>query len=191
MRTPYTIVFDLETGGVETHHPSIQLAAIAVDDEWREVSSFEQKIIFDEADCDPEALALNHYTPEAWAEAASPNACSNLFSRWLAPYRSVTLVSKRTGKPYSVAAMAGYNVAFDQPRLKALYSNSFMPCHYLMRCVLQRVIWYYEESGNTPPDSYKLSNVARELGLDPSGAHDALADVRLTAAVYRSLHWLW
>ncbi len=184
--TPYTIVFDFETGGVEPHHPSIQLAAIAVDATWTEVASFEQKIAFDAAACDPKALEMNHYDPAAWAEASSPAVTAARFANWLRPYQALTLMSQRTGRPYHVAQCAGYNVAFDQPRLKALFGASFMPCGFLMRCVLQRVLWHYDEFGGAP-ENFKLSTVAAALGIDTTGAHDALTDVRLTAAVYRTI----
>ena len=181
-----TIVFDFETGGVEPKHPSIQLAAIAVGGDWQEVASFNQRITFDMAQCDPKALEMNHYDPAAWAEAASPAVTAARFATWSRPYQALTLTSTRTGRQYTVAQCAGYNVQFDQPRLKALFGTSFMPCGFLMRCVLQRVLWHYDEHGGAP-ENFKLSTVAAALGIDTTGAHDALTDVRLTAAVYRAL----
>lgn len=47
-----TVYYDVETGGTEPQHPTIQLAAIAVDG-GKELGAFEQKIQFDEAACDP------------------------------------------------------------------------------------------------------------------------------------------
>lgn len=184
--SPFTVVVDFETGGVEPHHPSIQLAAIAVDASWNEVASFDRRITFSEADCDPKALELNHYDTERWKDAVPPRVCAAQFSGWLRPYQSVRLVSQRTGRPYSVAQCAGYNTPFDQPRLKALYGESFMPCGFLWRDVLQRALWHYDEHGGAP-ENFKLSTVAAALGIDTAGAHDALTDVRLTAAVYRAL----
>jgi uncharacterized protein YprB with RNaseH-like and TPR domain len=43
--------FDLETGGLELHHPIIQFAGIAVDRAWREIETLEMKIEFDESKC--------------------------------------------------------------------------------------------------------------------------------------------
>ena len=126
------VYFDLETGGVEPHHPTIQLAAIAVDDSGREVSAFEQKIAFKESDADPEALKMNHYTAEDWKGAINWQATAANFASWLKPYSTVQLMSKRTGKPYKVARLAGYNaVAFDAPRLRAMFGTSFFPCEPL------------------------------------------------------------
>ena len=37
---PTLVVFDLETGGLETHRPIIQIAAIAVDVDFKRTRSF-------------------------------------------------------------------------------------------------------------------------------------------------------
>ena len=42
------VFFDFETGGLEDSRPNIQLAAIAVDENWNETATFEAKIKFDE-----------------------------------------------------------------------------------------------------------------------------------------------
>jgi len=186
---PYVVYFDLETGGVEPHHPTIQLAAVAVDASGAEVDTFETKIAFDETACDPEALRINHYERERWQGAPHPLAVSRKFATWLRPYSSVTLVSKRTGNPYSVARIAGYNaLTFDLPRLKALFGGAFFPCEYLVRDVLQRALFYFDEHPERPkPENFKLGTVCTYFGLVVDGAHDALADARLSAALARVL----
>lgn len=183
-----TVYFDTETGGVEPKHPTIQLAAIAVED-GREVSAFEQNIAFDEADCDPAALAMNHYDRALWTETAVSSAVTAArFAKWLRPYQTVTLTSKRTGNPYTVARLAGYNaLTFDLPRLKALFGASFFPCEYLVRDVLQRVVFYFDETGKARPENFKLSTVAAHFGIPTDGAHGALADARMSAAVYAAV----
>jgi DNA polymerase III epsilon subunit-like protein len=182
------IVFDVETGGVEDRHPTIQLAALAVDAHWNEIATFEQKIEFDVGACDPAALEMNHYDPEQWEDAVSPAVTAARFAAFVRPYADVEMISKRTGRPYHVAKLAGYNaLTFDLPRLKALFGATFFPCSYQVRDVLQRVLWHFEEHAERPPENFKLATVAAHLGIDPAGAHDALADVRLTAAVYRRL----
>lgn len=114
------IVLDFETGGIQPHHPNIQLAAIAVDGAWDEVSLFERKIAFDPALCEPEALELNHYSPKAWNGAATGSQVFAGFCKWLDRYKSVKIVSKRTGRPYEVARLAAYNAGFDKDRLWAM-----------------------------------------------------------------------
>lgn len=183
------VFFDLETGGTLPTHPTIQLAAIAVED-GREVGCFEQNIAFMESECDPEALKLNHYDRALWIETAvHPGVCRSRFEAWLRPYRSVTLTSKRTGQPYTVARLAGYNaLTFDEPRLRAMLNGQFTPWEYRVRDVLQRVTFYFDEHPELPPpENFKLSTVAAYFGIDTDGAHGALADARMCAAVYAAI----
>jgi DNA polymerase III epsilon subunit-like protein len=187
---PTTIVFDVETGGVLPTQPTIQLAAIAVIDETgEELASFEQKIKFDPAKCDAEALKLNGYKAENWVAALSPEIVAARFASFIEPYKCIDMVSKRTGNHYMVAKAVGYNaLTFDWPRLKQLFGERFLPISYHVRDVLQRVIFYYDEHPKCPvPENFKLSTVAQEFGIDTKGAHDALFDVRMTAALYRRL----
>lgn len=180
------VYFDLETGGTDPAHPTIQLAAVAMDGAT-ELGSFEQKIAFTEADCDPEALAMNHYDAATWVDAVEPLVAAARFAAWLRPYQSVTMTSKRTGATYTVAVLAGYNaVKFDEPRLRDLFGDRFTPWSYQVRNVLQRVLFYCDESGEAPSD-FKLSTVAAWLGIAVDGAHDALVDVRLCAKVHRKI----
>ena len=185
----HTVFFDLETGGVEPKHPTIQIAAIAVDAMGDEVAHFEQKIAFRKDDADHEALKLNHYDPAAWTNAVTPARAAGLFAGFVKPYSSVQMISKRTGEPYKVARLAGYNaLTFDLPRLKALFGSEFFPCSYLVRDVLQRVLFYFDERPMVAqPENFKLSTIAEYFHLSTDGAHDALADARLSAAIARLL----
>ena len=184
-----TVYFDFETGGVEERHPSIQLAAIAVsDDSGIELGAFEQKIKFNEKDCDPVALEINHYNPEAWKDAVEPAIVATRFSRFLDGFKCVKNIGKRTGNPYYVAKMSGYNViTFDWPRLKQLFGSNFLPCSYHVRDVLQRVIFWFDENPQETVTDYKLGTVCSHFNISTIGAHDALADVRMTAKLARVL----
>lgn len=184
----FTVYFDLETGGVEPHHPTIQLAAVAVDMTMREVGTFERKIAFDEADAEPEALRINHYDREAWKGAPSALSVSTMFATFIRPFSSVTLISKRTRSPYHVAKLSGYNaVTFDLPRLKAMFAGGFFPCSYQVRDVMQRAFFYFDENEHEPPKDYKLTTMCEYFGIPTDGAHDALTDVRLTIALAKAL----
>jgi len=178
----YTIFFDLETGGVEPSHPTIQLGAIAVDASGAEVAAFETKIAFDVAKAAPKALELNHCAAEAWKGAVTPTQAAGKFSAFVKPYSSIEMISKRTGQPYNVAKLAGYNaITFDLPRLKALYAEQFFPCAYLVRDVLQRALFYFDEHPTiAKPENMKLGTVCAYFGIT-NGTHDALADARLSA----------
>jgi DNA polymerase III epsilon subunit-like protein len=185
-----TVFFDFETGGVLEHQPNIQLAAVVVDDSTgQEIDSFERKIKFDPAQCDPKALEINHYTAEAWKDALPVGNVVAQFSKFLFPHQCIEMTSKRTGNPYSVAKMAGYNaLTFDWPRLKAMYGATFLPCSYHVRDVLQRAMFWFDEYADAPrPKDLKLGTVCEYFGIDTAGAHDALTDVRLTAALARRL----
>jgi len=185
-----TIYFDLETGGVEPKHPNIQLAAICIDDATgQEIDKFEKKISFNEADADPEALRINGYTAEAWKDAVPVGAACAKFTRWSEPHRTIEMISKRTGAPYMVGKLAGYNaLTFDLPRLKSMFGASFFPFSYLVRDVLQRAMFWFDEHPEVKnPGSLKLTKVCEHFGIAIEGAHDALVDVRMTAALAKRL----
>jgi DNA polymerase III epsilon subunit-like protein len=185
-----TIYFDLETGGVEPRHPNIQLAAICVDDSTgQELGSLECKIKFDESEADPEALALNHYTKEAWVDAVSYATAAARYAAFVKPHSTIEMISKRNGAPYMVAKLAGYNaLTFDLPRLKNMFGATFFPCSYLVRDILQRAMFWFDEHPEVKnPGSLKLSKVCEHFGITVDGAHDALVDVRLTASLHRKL----
>ena len=190
--TGTTVYFDLETGGVEEHHPNIQIAAIAVRD-GTEIDAFERKIRFDESAADPEALAMNHYDPAVWAaKAVTEDSAVRAFSGFCRDHADLVLTSKRTGRPYTVARLAGHNVvSFDIPRLRRMFDSSgdgYIPaCWWYPLDTYQRAIWYFAERGLAAPENYRLSVLAAHFGLDTEGAHDALADVRLAAGVAQAI----
>jgi DNA polymerase III epsilon subunit-like protein len=181
------VTFDFETGGILPDHPSIQLAAVAWDN-GVELGAFEQKIAFTEADADPTALAMNHYTAQAWVDAKPPVVVAAKFAAWLKPYCAVKKTSK-AGSDYYVARLAGYNAAaFDAPRLRDLFGALFLPGEYPVRDVLQRAIFYFDEHPDvTPPANLKLATVCQFFNIDTTGAHDALTDSRLCAELYQRL----
>ena len=182
-----TVYFDTETGGIEPHHPTIQLAAVAMDGAI-ELGSFEQKIAFDEAKADPAALAMNHYDRQAWVDAKSPAVTASRFAAWLRPFSVIPKTSK-AGNTYHVARLAGYNAAtFDAPRLREMFGAQFLPAEYPVRDVLQRVVFHFDEAPiGARPINMKLGTVCAFFEIDTTGAHDALTDARLCAALHFKL----
>lgn len=183
-----TAYFDFETGGLDPTHPSIQLAAVAWDG-GIELGSFEQKIAFDESQADPNALAMNHYTREAWVDAKSASVTAARFAAWLKPYCVVKKTSPRTGSAYTVARLAGYNAAtFDMPRLRDLFGALFLPAEHPVRDVLQLVAFHFDARPDVaPPPNLKLTTVCALFGIEVSGAHDALTDARLCAQLHHRI----
>lgn len=181
---------DFETGGVEAHHPNIQLGAVAIGPDWEELGSFNKKIQFDESLADPEALKINHYDKEVWAKEAIPSVvCVSQFSRFLNEYKSLEMVSKRTGAPYSVARLAGFNAAtFDGPRLRAMFNGTFLPAHPIPICILQAALLYFHVRAEKP-ENYKLGTLCNyfSIPIPEDGQHDALQDVRLTVKLAKTI----
>ncbi len=173
------VFFDFETGGTQESHPNIQLAAIAVDDNWSIKGLFEMKIAFDEQVADPAALEMNHYDREVWArDAKLEQVVLAQFDVFLASHKTVPMVSKRTGRPYSVARLAGHNIlGFDVPRLKRMYGERFMPVHPIALDTLQLSLWYFQGRREQPTD-FKLGSLARFFDIPQPEAHAALDDVR-------------
>lgn len=188
------VFFDLETSGLHDEAEIIQLAAIAVRPDWQEAATFERKIQFDESKADPKALEKNHYHRSLWAEkACSPHQASVEFGQFLESYRTLEMVSKRTGNLYTVCRLAGYNSeTFDKPRLWSMFKRVgiFLPADPRTLDVLQRVLWRYECRAEDLPN-YQLATVARHLGIEYDGAHEGLTDVRMTIAIARALEEPW
>lgn len=189
------IVFcDLETGGVESRHPDIQLAAVAVGPELVEIESFEAKIQFDVTKCDPEALKINAYDPDEWLHFAKPErVVVSEFSSFLRKHSTLVRVSK-AGKPYKVAKIAGHNVrTFDGPRLRAMFERhgEFLPAAwYWPLDTMELALWYYAWGVKPEPENYKLETLLAHVGVyfpEHGKAHDALGDCRATVLLTHHL----
>lgn len=180
------VVFDCETSGLDPQkHAIIQIAAVAVDEQFRELEAFERKILFLVENAEPEALKLNSYDAAIWErEALAPARVAAEFASFLGRHATVELISKRSGRPYQVARLAGHNAAsFDGEFLKAWYRRlgAFLPAEYLIRDTLQLALWRFHGAVEKPA-SFKLADLCAYFGIElGADAHDALADVRATA----------
>ena len=168
------IFFDLETSGLEPdQHSIIQIAAIdAVSgDEFCRKVKFRKKL------ASPEALAVNHYTDEAWGDAVCQIEAYNDFIEFTKNHAKQFRISKRTGKPYPVAVMAGHNIdKFDMAFLKAWNARfeGWMPIDYACYDTLQLARWVLPDFGG----GYDLETLAKYFGVYSGTSHDALEDVR-------------
>jgi len=112
------------------------------------------------------------------------------FNLFLEEHATMPKVS-RYGKPYSVAVLAGHNAAkFDAPFLRDWYKNLgdavgerfWLPADFFvldtLHMALENMVFDGVEYANL-----KLETLLHHHGIDIPQSHDALTDVRLTAAV--------
>ncbi len=185
---------DLETGGREPRHPTIQVGAIAVDiarDGWPECGRFEAKVRFDPELCEPEALALNHYDEQVWArEAIGPSEVLRKLDVWFRNGKQTLELISQSGNPYRVAKVAGHNIAkFDLPRLERLWREKFKPfAAWRPLDTLVRAAWQFDFGHQGPkPDGLSLGALCEFYGIEHGGAHEALADILATIEVAKRL----
>ncbi len=182
------VYYDLELDGLHLEAQVTQLGAVAMDGD-KELGHFERKLKFDLSKSDPQALSLNGYDPEAWIFAVEPSQAIKSFAAWLGFYSDVEFVSKRTGRPYKVAKLGGFNcIAFDNHRLNRLFGESFKPWDQRTLDVMQLANWAVEFGVmDKPRFGLTLVDIANALGIHLHNAHDALADARATAQVASEL----
>lgn len=185
------VYFDLETGGLDCRiHPIIQVAAVVVDDTYAAVEEFERKLEFKMSSATPEALEINSYDADAWAEdAVPPRDAIRDFEVLLRRHATRTQVSRR-GKKYQVAEMAGHNVAtFDLPFIRRYFDlmSLFFPGSLIPLDTLQLARWWAQDPG-VEIENLKLPTLAKYFGVDlGEKSHDAMVDVRANIAVAQRL----
>lgn len=191
LATDEKLVFiDLETAGLQTWRPIIQLAAIAVDSDLRELESFEVKLRFDKKRAKANSLGRNRYCSKLWKRVAIPEKQAAIeFADFLRRHATLDCQSA-SGTTFQVAQLVAHNGNFDGPFLAAWYQRLgiFMPAAYRVFCTLQRAMWlFHEDRSLTPPNDFKLLTLCQYFGvpLAAHDAHDALNDVRATLALYR------
>lgn len=188
-----TVFFDLETAGLGVDDAIIQFAAVAVDEQWKEVEALEVKLKFDVSRADASALAVNRYSEERWANAVEQRAAVLKIEAFLRRYADVQMKGKNPPfRSYSVARMGGHNiVGFDLERLGRLFKRQgvFFPCAFGSNLdTLQGAVWYFAMAKEAPkPKDHKLVTLCQHFGIDVTDAHDALADVRMSVGLAAKL----
>ena len=187
------IVFiDIETAGLDIASPILQVAAVAVNSQLREVDSFEAKLRFDMRRIRPRYRTMCAKYRKTWRnELKAPRAAATELARFLSRHATVDMVFGNAAT-CRVAQLAAHNAAHDGPFLHALFDRTrrFLPAHPRMLCTIQRATWLFAEDQTLrPPADFKLSTLCRYFGipLRPGEAHDALVDARATAALYRAM----
>ena len=172
-----------------SYNPIIQIAAIAVSDSWEILDEFERKIIFDEDQCDPQALKINNYYEDVWEkEAVEEISVMNDFRIFLSKHATIKKISKR-GSPYIVATGAGFNCcAFDTPFIKATFERLklFLPMEWFTHDVMCTARVFSQVTGIKFP-SLKLVDLAKFCNCYDENAHEALTDVYMTINVDKYL----
>lgn len=190
---PERLVFvDLETAGLEPWRPVMQIAAVAVNRDLKEVEYFEAKVRFSHLKADPVSLRKVKYDPAQWArEGRTARQAAEEFAAFLKRHATVSMANPSGGR-YHVAQLVAHNASFDFAFLRYWFDKLglFLPGHYRMLCTLQRAIWLFqEEPTRRPPADFKLGTLCRYFGvrLTVAEAHDALNDVRATVKLYRAM----
>lgn len=186
------VFVDLETAGLEPWRPIIQIAAIAVDSNLRELECFEAKLQFENKFANPKSLRKASYSPKRWREEAQPaGVVMQQFTDLLRRHATVDQTSSKR-RVFQVAQLVAHNGAFDGAFLSAWYDRfgEFLPASPRVFCTLQRAIWlFHEDKSLTPPSDFKLLTLCQYFGvpLKASDAHEALNDVRATVDLYRAI----
>lgn len=187
------VFFDLETGGLDPkRHPIIQLGTLAVDAGLEPLEAFEVKVRFDPKRANRNSLRKNHYHAGIWAnEAVEPVEAARLFTDFLRRHATAPMVAA-DGKSYKLAQLVAHNAAFDGQFLQSWYEklSLFLPAKRQVLCTMQRAMWFFsEEPAQKPPKDFKLATLCQRFGVPfhAAAAHDALADVTATLALYRRL----
>lgn len=190
------VFYDLETGGTDRKHPTIQIAASVWDLQLvTELDSFERKLQFDVSLCDPKALKMNSYDPAAWQNEAVPAQVGfSDFFEWIDKnHRTVEKTSAR-GKTFRIAMAGGHNnTSFDWPRVERAFKKlgkTFIPIEFQQLDTLH-IATVARAVGSIDVENLKLGTLIEALEVDVptdgEGQHDALYDARAAALIARAL----
>lgn len=188
--TERLVFVDIETAGLQTWRPIMQIAAIAVNGSFRELEVFEEKIQFDERQAVRHTLRKRHYSRARWKrEARRDRDVAVDFGAFLARHATIDVGSHR-GPPCVVAQLVAHHAEFDGPFLRMWFERMglFFPGAYRVFCTLQRAMWlFHEDRTLRPPADFKLGTLCDYFGVNLH-PDDALADVRATVGLYRAIH---
>lgn len=186
------VFIDLETGGPDPkRHPIIQLAAIAVDEQFEVLEAFEAKIQFDRRRANSHSLRKNHFHPGVWAkEARDAKIVARDFADFLRTHATLSALSAQ-GKSYRVAQLVAHNAAFDCPFLETWFDKQglYLPARRLVLCTMQLAMWLFTLSGDEPPSNFQLATLCEHFGVPfhAAAAHEALGDVTATVKLFQAI----
>lgn len=187
------IFVDLEAAGGESWRPIIQVAAIALTSDLRELECYEAKLCFDEKYADPRSLLSKHYSRLLWRKEARPAGVVLKEIAALLRRHATIDQTAASGEIFQVAQLVAHNAPFDQGFLEAWFARfgCFLPASPRALCTMQRAIWLFHENKYlTPPSDFKLGTLCEYFGIRyvRDEAHEALNDVRVTVELYRAMN---
>ena len=163
------VAFDLETTGLFAEADRVvEVGAVRFEGDGRELDRFE-RLVRPGRPVGPAARAVHEITDEELAEAPGPEVVLPEFVAFLGDPAATTLLA--------------HNAAFDAGFLGAelVRLGRDLPAH--------RVVDTLALARNRLPSApdFRLDTLARLLGLDPDGAHRALADARRVRGLWLAL----
>lgn len=167
------VVFDLETTGLDPRaHEILEIGAVRLAPDLKELGAFSIKIRPSHIETAmPEALAVNGYTPERWADAAP-----------------IQETLKRFAEFGAHAMLSGYNITLDWEFLHAALSTNDIPSafpYHRLDVFSLAFAWAVKRGITVPLD---LQSICRQLSIPPPPEpHQALEDARAAAALLRAL----
>ena len=190
-----TIYLDIETAGLDLEDPIIEVAAVAVESTtYHVVDSIDMKLAFETKHLSNfTALGINKFSAQKWEKYALPSdVAAKKLSLFFKRYATVEKTSRKSGKEYTIARLAGHNSnAFDAPRIKRLFDLHGLFFHPEMLRTLdteQKARWFFADHPEIkPPANYKLSTLIEHLGIDCTPDHTALADTLATIDLAQAL----
>lgn len=163
---------DIETSGLDPHkHEILSFAAIVRSPLGDRAAHFKIRPEHIET-AEAQALSVNGYTPEKWADAISTDVAAPAIEHALE--RSI---------------LVGHNVAFDIAFIREFlkkYRPESLQRLGRMRS-LDTMTLAYEHLAPCGLDSLSLMDICNFLGISNEGEHDALTDVRRCMSVYDTL----
>ena len=169
MKMDKILVLDTETTGLDRHAEILQFSAVLGD----ESIAMNQYIRPEHTSSWPQAMAVNHITPELVADKPTISALKEKIEDLL----------------YSADIIVGFNLPFDLQMLKQ--NGIDLPSEEKVKYV-DLMLPFAEVFGewNDYWGNYrwqKLITCARYYGYEGEGWHDSLADVRATLYCYQEM----
>jgi DNA polymerase III epsilon subunit-like protein len=178
------IAIDTETGGtLPSRHALLSIGAtLYIPDSMEMSCSWISRYILpaEGKTIDPEAAAINGYTPERWTEreAVPLEEAMIDFHHWL----------KKCYDEHPTTRLLAHNAGFDKAFLEeaAAMTGISLPVSHAWRCSMQ-LFGHLMDQGIVPEGSLKLSRLAAMSGQVQTEIHTALYDADIA---YHGYLWL-